>query len=136
MVLYQKLPKNGILRGMKMRRFIQNQINLHQKVSQNHRTVIDSNKANIYEKPPTHKRATYAIKIFYHNSLNRIPRESAQNFYIMKFSITHWIMDPFFDAKKSGKKFSEFSLPLSGLMLRVYGQGLGSEVILLHSARL
>ena len=41
--LYQKPPENGIIRGLKLRRFTQNQIKLHQKVSQNHRRVINSN---------------------------------------------------------------------------------------------
>ena len=34
--------------GWKLRRFTQNQINLHQKVSQNHRTVINSNEVNFH----------------------------------------------------------------------------------------
>ena len=67
MVLHKKLTKNAILRGLKLRRFTQNQINLHQKVSQNHRTNINSNKANFHEKTPTHISATYAITIFYQN---------------------------------------------------------------------
>ena len=67
MVLYQKPTKNVILRGLKLRRFTQNQINLRQKVSQNHRTIINGNEANFHAKAPTHTSATYAIKNFYQN---------------------------------------------------------------------
>ena len=62
MVLYQKLSKNVILRGLKLRRFTQNQINPHQKTSQNHRKLITSHKGNFHQKPPTHIRPTYAIQ--------------------------------------------------------------------------
>jgi len=78
-------------RGWNLRRSTQNQINLHQKVSQNHRMVINSNVPNFHEKTPTYIRATYAITIFYQNFEERILRELAQNFYIMRFSITYWI---------------------------------------------
>ena len=84
-----KTVKNGILRGLRLRRFTQNQINPHQKTSQNHRTLITSNKGNFHEKPPTHIRATYAISNVYKNFYSRIPRESGQNFYIIRFSIIH-----------------------------------------------
>ena len=67
MVLYQKPTKNVILRGLKLRRFIQNQINLYQKVSQNNRTVINGTEANFHVKTPTHISATYAITNFYQN---------------------------------------------------------------------
>ena len=53
--------------GWKLRRFTQNQINLHQKVSQNHRMVINSKEVNFHEKTPTHISATYAFTIFYQN---------------------------------------------------------------------
>ena len=59
--------------GWKLRRFTQNQINLHQKVSQNHRIVIKSNEVNFHEKIPTHWENTHAnmMMTFYgdHNVL-------------------------------------------------------------------
>ena len=53
--------------GCNLRRFSQNQINLHLKASQNHRTVLNSNRAQFHEKPPAHFAATYAIIFFYQN---------------------------------------------------------------------
>ena len=67
MVLHTKLTKNGILRGLKLRRYSQNQINLRLKSSQNNRTVINSNTAYSQEETPTHIRATYAKINFYPN---------------------------------------------------------------------
>ena len=69
MVLHQKLSKYGILRGLKSRRLTQNLINLHKKVSQHQRTVINGNETNFHAKTPTHICAIYAIKKFYHNFL-------------------------------------------------------------------
>ena len=66
-VLYQKLFENGILRGLKLRGLTQNQINLHLKVSQNHRTIRISNEAHFHKKTPTHICVTYAIENFYQN---------------------------------------------------------------------
>ena len=88
-VIQQKLTKNVISRGLKLRRFTQNQINLHSKVFQNHRNVKNSHKAYFYKKTPTHISATYAITNFDQNFQNRIPRESGKNFYIIRFSITY-----------------------------------------------
>ena len=78
-----------ILCGLKLRRLTQNQINLHSKASQNKRTIISRNEAYFYGEMTTHFCATYAIMNFYQNFQNRIPRETDQNFYIMKFSISH-----------------------------------------------
>ena len=121
---WASLSKNGLIpktaqkwdsTWVKLRRFTQNHINLDQKVSQNHRTVMNSNKANIYEKPPTHMSATYAITNFYHTSSNRIPRESAQNFYIIRFSISYWVRKPILIPKNLIRvkiSSSEFSLTM------------------------
>ena len=43
MILCQKLTKNEIKLGLKLRTLTQNQINLYLKASQNHRTVENSN---------------------------------------------------------------------------------------------
>ena len=53
--------------GWNLRRFSQNPINLHLKSSQNHRTVLNNNRAQFHEKPPAHFAATYAIIFFYQN---------------------------------------------------------------------
>ena len=45
MVFHEKPTKNTIKRGLKLRRFAENQINLHSKSFQNLRTVIKSNEA-------------------------------------------------------------------------------------------
>ena len=82
-----KTDQNGILRGQKLHRFTQNQINLHWKPSQNHGIVINTNEAYFREKTPTHIGATYAITNFSQNFWSRIPRESGQKFYIMRFRI-------------------------------------------------
>ena len=58
-----------ILRGLKLRRFTLNQINLHKNVSQNQRKVINGNAAYLRAKTPTHITATYAITNFHHKSL-------------------------------------------------------------------
>ena len=57
----------SILRGLKLRRLTQNQINPHLKVAQNHRTVENSNEAYFHINTPTHIRATYAITNFDQN---------------------------------------------------------------------
>ena len=67
MVLHKKLTKNGILHGLKLRRFSQNQINLRSKSPQNNRTAINGNTAYSQEETPTHMCATYANTNFYPN---------------------------------------------------------------------
>ena len=59
------------------------------KAYQNHRTVLNSNYVYFHEKTPTHFSATYANINFYRNFQNRTPRESGQNFYIIRFSIIY-----------------------------------------------
>ena len=59
------------------------------KAYQNHRTALNSNYVYFHEKTPTHFSDTYANINFYRNFQNRTPRESGQNFYIIRFSITY-----------------------------------------------
>ena len=59
------------------------------KAYQNHRTVLNSNYVYFHEKTPTHFSATYANINFYRNLQNRTPRESGQNFCIIRISIVY-----------------------------------------------
>ena len=59
------------------------------KAYQNHRTVLNSNYLYFHEKTPTHFSATYANINFYRNFQNRTPRESGQNFCIIRISIVY-----------------------------------------------
>ena len=59
------------------------------KAYQNHRAVLNSNYVYFHEKTPTHFSATYANINFYRNFQNRTPRESSQNFCIIRISIVY-----------------------------------------------
>ena len=110
-VMYHKPSKNVILRGFKLRRFTRNQINLHWKASQNHRTDIISNEAFFREKSPTHISATYAITKFFIISRNGIP---GQKLYIMSCSVNHWFTITIWVSKNFNRKeFGSSVQPLS-----------------------
>ena len=63
-VLFKKLLEKWILRGLKLRRFDQNQVNDSKLNCQNVRNNKISNLENLYSKPPTHIDVTYAISKF------------------------------------------------------------------------
>jgi len=87
MVSYEKWKRKWF-QGNKIGQIHSNQINLHLKVTRNHRTVINNNKANFHTKTPMNISATCAITNLYINFLNRIPRESGQILYKDSASLT------------------------------------------------
>ena len=76
----EKVPKNWILRGLKLRGFRQNQIGTPYFMYENDRRKKFKKLGDFESKTPTHINTTHAISILEENFQIRIPRELDQTF--------------------------------------------------------
>ena len=86
-VLCKKLLEKWILRGLKLRRFDQNQVNHDKRLYQNVENTEVMQSANFNLKPPTHIDATHAISKFdqnFQNWISRVARFSESFAYFSK----------------------------------------------------
>ena len=91
MVLHKKLTKKQKLRRLKLRGLMWNQISTPNFAYQNDQRNKLYTLGDFENKIPTYMAVTHAISKSEQNFQNRIPRELDKNFYILRFSVIHWI---------------------------------------------
>ena len=91
----EKLVKNTILRGLKLRGLTWNQMNTPYSIYEIDQRKKLNTLSDFENQKPTHIDATHAFSKTLKNFQNRIPRELNQNLYIFRIGINHWISSNF-----------------------------------------
>ena len=91
----EKLVKNTILRGLKLRGLTWNHMNTPYFIYEIDQRKKLNTLGDFENQKPTHIDATHAFSKILKNFQNRIPRELNQNLYISRICINHWISSNF-----------------------------------------
>ena len=91
----EKLVKNTILRGLKLRGLTWNQMNTPYFIYETYQRKKLNTLGDFETQTPTHIDATHAFSKILQNFQHRIPRESNQNIYISRIGINHWFSSNF-----------------------------------------
>ena len=95
MVLNEKLGKNTILRGLKLRGLTWNQMNTPYFLYKIDQRKKLNTMGDFENKTPTHIDATHAFSKIWQNFQNRIPRKLTQNFYMLRIGMIYWFVSSF-----------------------------------------